>query len=161
MIGYLSVKNIGGKFVGGVLVVDERAIPVEFKYTEPVVPTELQKIIYGKALHRYLSVELIAKALLSKLESKPGVVLTDDIDLVEAGENVFYLSKTSSSQDGIVKVEDGEYVVSSGGIAFRLTGNGSLSEEVLESLRDFAENSNIFEPFQRLSSALEYVCSER
>ncbi len=159
MIGYLSVKNIRGKFVGGVLVVNEKAIPVEFKYTEPVVPTELQRIIYGKVLEKYLSIELIAKILLSKLENKPGVILTDSVDLIEAGDNVFYVSKTTSSQEGITKVDEGEYVLNVGGIAYRLIGNSPLSDEVLEELRDFGENFNMLEPFQRLSSALDYICS--
>ena len=160
MIGYISVKNIGGKFVGGILVVDDSGIPVEFKYTEPVVPTELQKIIYGKVLEKYLSVEIIAKTLLSKLENKPSIILTDSMDLTDSGDNVFFITKTTPSQSDIVKIEDGEYVISSGGLSFRLVGNSPIPDEELEHLRNFAENLNVFEPFQRLAKALDYVCSK-
>ena len=161
MIGYLSVKNVGEKFVGGVLIVDERGIPKEFKYTKPISPTKLQRIIYGKVLEKYLSVEIIAKALLSKIENKPSVILTDEIDLTESDERVFFISKTSpEGEEGLRKVEEGEYVLVVDGGAYRLVGNSELSEEASSEMEEFARNLNILEPFQRLSKALDYVCSE-
>lgn len=66
MIGYLSVKKIDEKHVGGLLVVDESGIPHEFKYTDPIIPNQLQKILYGKSLETYLHVEIISKSLLKK-----------------------------------------------------------------------------------------------
>ncbi len=155
MIGYLSVDEINEKHVGGIIVVDDRGIPLEFKYTKPVQPTELQRIIYGKALEDYLHVEIIAKSLLSKLENKPGVILTDDVKLVEAGEGIFHVSKTTEGE----KRGEGEYVIASAGINYRLVGNGSISDEVLEELKVFSERIDLLEPFQRLHRALEYVCS--
>ncbi len=155
MIGYLSVDEIDGKHVGGIIVVDERGIPLEFKYTKPVQPTELQRIIYGKALEDYLHVEIIAKSLLSKLENKPGVILTDDVKLIEAGEGIFHVSKTTEGE----KRGEGEYVIASAGINYRLVGNGSIPDEILDELRAFSERMDLLEPFQRLHRALEYVCS--
>lgn len=67
-IAYLDSRKIEGKFIGGLLSVDERGIPVEFKYTDPVVPNELQKILYGSSIDTYLKGELIAKTLLKKME---------------------------------------------------------------------------------------------
>ena len=154
MIGYLSVEEIGGKHVGGILVVEERGIPLEFKYTRPVQPTELQKIIYGKALGDYLHVEIIAKSLLSKIENRPSAILTDDIKLIEAGEGVFYITRTAEET-----AEEGEYVFSTSTMKYRLVGKGGLSEEVLEKLKEIAERIDILEPFQRLHKALDYVCS--
>ncbi len=155
MIGYISVEVDGEKHTGGVIVVDERGIPLEFKYTEPVQPTQLQRIVYGKSLEDYLHVEIIAKSLLSDVENKPGVFLTDDVKLIEAGEGIFYITRTV---DDTVAGE-GEYVISTPGMKYRLFGNGSISEEVLNELEGFAEHSDILEPFQRLHRALVYVCS--
>jgi len=161
VIGYLSVKNIGNKFTGGLLVVDQNGIPQEFKYSEPVTPTKLQRIIYGKALEKYLSIEVIAKTLLSKSETRPAVVLTDDVNIVEAADNVFHISKTASEKEGIKRVDEGEYVIASPGSSYRLMGNSDLSEDVLNDILSLSESIDLLEPFQRLQKALEYVCSEQ
>ena len=155
MIGYISVEVEGDKHTGGVIVVDERGIPLEFKYTEPVQPTQLQRIIYGRSLEDYLHVEIIAKSLLSEVENKPGVFLTDDVKLIEAGEGIFYITRTVDD----TVAEEGEYVISTPGMKYRLFGSGAMSEEVLNKLESFAEHSDILEPFQRLHRALVYVCS--
>lgn len=161
MIGYLSVKSIEGKYTGGILVVDQDGIPREFKYSEPITPTKLQRIIYGKALEKYLSIEIIAKTLLSKSESKPAVVLTENMDIVEAANNVFHISKAAAGEEGINKVGEGEYIIGSLGTFYRLMGNSDLPEEVLNELLSLSESIDLLEPFQRLRKALEYVCSER
>jgi hypothetical protein len=82
MIGYLSVMNIDGKHLGGVLVINDLGIPVEFKYSEPVTPTKLQEIIYGNSLEYYLHAEIIAKGLVQRLENKPEVILVQDPTLL-------------------------------------------------------------------------------
>ena len=155
MIGYISVEVEKEKHTGGIIVVDERGIPLEFKYTEPVQPTQLQRIIYGKSLEDYLHVEIIAKSLLSKLENKPGLFLTDDVKLIEAEEGIFYITRTVDD----TVAEEGEYVITTPGMKYRLIGNGKIAEETLKELESFAEHSDILEPFQRLHRALVYVCS--
>lgn len=155
MIGYISVEIENEKHTGGIIIVDDRGIPVEFKYTEPVQPTQLQKIIYGKSLEEYLHVEIIAKSLLSKVENKPAVFLTDDMKLIEAGEEVFYITRTVDDSTA----EEGEYVISAPGMKYRLIGKGALSEETLKEIENFAEHFDILEPFQRLHKALVFVCS--
>ncbi len=155
MIGYISVEIENEKHTGGLIIVDDRGIPVEFKYTEPVQPTQLQKIIYGKSLEEYLHVEIIAKSLLSKVENKPAVFLTDYMKLIEAGEEVFYITRTVDDSTA----EEGEYVISAPGMKYRLIGKGALSEETLKEIENFAEHFDILEPFQRLHKALVFVCS--
>ena len=155
MIGYISVEIENEKHTGGIIIVDDRGIPVEFKYTEPVQPTQLQKIIYGKSLEEYLHVEIIAKSLLSKVENKPAVFLTNDMKLIEAGEEVFYITRTVDDSTA----EEGEYVISAPGMKYRLIGKGALSEETLKEIENFAEHFDILEPFQRLHKALVFVCS--
>jgi hypothetical protein len=77
-IGYLESREFNGKFLGGLLVVDKQGIPVEFQYTEPVVPDKIQKIIYGKSMNRYLKAEVIARTLWKNLGSKPGLLVVND-----------------------------------------------------------------------------------
>jgi len=158
VIGYLSVDSINGKHVGGIIIVDDAGIPLEFKYTDPIVPTQLQRIIYGRSLERYLNIEIIAKTLISKLENKPSVIFTDKMELIEAGDNVFFISKTA---EGEAKPEEGEYIIEGLGAIYRLVGSSQISEDALEKLKEASQKISLIEPFQRLHKALEYVCSER
>ncbi len=158
MIGYISVVENNEKYTGGVLVVDSLGIPVEFKYTEPITPTKLQKIIYGKSLKQFLLIEVIAKNLLSHLNNKPSVVFTDNMDLLEAGENIFFISKIFGTQER--DTEEGEYIINSPSLSYRIVGNSPLSEESLNFLKETANHIDLTEPFERLKAALNYLCEE-
>ncbi|HDS30020.1 MAG TPA: hypothetical protein ENN67_03155, partial [Firmicutes bacterium] len=47
-------------WTGGLLVTDERGLPLDFRYVEPIKPSKLQKLIYGDSLTRYLKLDAIA-----------------------------------------------------------------------------------------------------
>jgi len=143
-IGYVSVRKIEEKYVGAVLIVDEFGIPQEFKYTEPVSPTPLQKILYGKSLDLYLTVEIIAKSLLS---------------LVESSDQVYYVSshpatKPEQDQDS----EPNECVISSQTESLKFIAKSNFSQDKVEKLKKIVEEFDVMEPFQRLAKALEFVC---
>ena len=87
MIGYLDVQQLGpAGYLGGLLVVDDFGLPVEFRHTLALQPTKLQKTLYGDALDRYLRAAVIAVRLLDDLDSRPGVVLTSDPILAVGGD---------------------------------------------------------------------------
>jgi hypothetical protein len=87
MIGYLDVQAFDAAgYLGGVLVVDEFGLPVEFRHSIALRPTKLQRTLYGESLDRYLRAAVIAVRLLDDLESKPGVILTSDPVLAVGGE---------------------------------------------------------------------------
>ena len=159
MIGYLSVKKIDGKHIGGILVVDKRGIPVEFKYTDPVVPTELQKILYGSSLETYLHADIIATSLLGKLENNPIVILTDHPDLVEVDKRVLLVSESTERVENTKEIGEGEYLIPFQGRAIRIVSKEKPSQEVLEKIKEISEELDIMEPFERLDRALRYVCS--
>lgn len=157
MIGYLSVRKIDDKYVGGILIVDESGIPYEFKYTDPIVPTPLQKILYGKSLESYLNTEVIAKSLLKKIENKPEVVFVDNSVLTSISENVFFAIQTVSSSE-IDQPSSDECVIPFGAGAVRISSSKEITKEKLERLRQLVDETDILEPFQRLQKALEYIC---
>lgn len=159
MIGYLSVKKIDSKHVGGILVVDQRGIPIEFKYTDPVVPTELQKILYGSSLETYLHADIIATSLLGKLENNPVVILTDHPDLVEIDKRILLVSESTEHVENMKKIDEGEYLIPFQGRAIRIVSKEELSQDILEKIKDILEELDIMEPFERLDKALRYVCS--
>ena len=63
-LGYVTVEGAEGQFRGASLVVDLRGIPMDFRYTDPIRPSRLERILYGSALDVYLREELILQSLL-------------------------------------------------------------------------------------------------
>ena len=87
MIGYLDVVQFdSSNYLGGLLVVDEFGLPIEFRHSLALRPTPLQRTLYGDALDRYLRAAVIAVRLLEDLESRPDVVLVTDAMLAIGGE---------------------------------------------------------------------------
>lgn len=158
MIGYLSVKKIDDKYIGGLLIVDESGIPYEFKYTDPIAPTPLQRILYGKSLESYLNSEVIAKSLLKKIENKPEIVFTDNSILTNSSENVFFVVQTVPSVEQIDQPNTDECIIQFGASAIRISSSREITKEKLERLKQLVEEIDILEPFQRLQKALEYIC---
>lgn len=78
---YLAMKE-GGSYLGGLLVTDASGIPLDFRYTEPITPTRLQSVLYGKALEPHLKEEVIQKTLLKELKVTPDLLLVPPTDLV-------------------------------------------------------------------------------
>lgn len=63
-------------YIGAVLVTDSLGVPVEFRCTHPVKPTEIQRQLYGSTLQRHVGVELCGKPLLKSLQNPPRLVFT-------------------------------------------------------------------------------------
>ena len=83
-IGYLTSRedeNLG--FIGGLLVVNRNARPVEYHSTVPFRPTAAQRVFYGATLRPQLLAHQIPEALLGKAKSDLDVVLVDDYALLE------------------------------------------------------------------------------
>lgn len=80
-LGYIDIHRSGrGEYMGGVLITDRLGIPLEFRHTEPVSPTKVQQVLYGKALERFLKSETLAKCLLNDLENKPDLLIVPDVE---------------------------------------------------------------------------------
>ncbi|AEH50793.1 hypothetical protein [Pseudothermotoga thermarum] len=158
MIGYISTKKIDEKYVGGLLIVDQAGIPLEFKYTEPVIPTQLQKILYGKSLETYLYVEVIGKNLLKKAENKCEFYFTDTPILVDCAENVFFITYHPSIVEEVQKISAEECVIPAQSGSIKVSAAKEIKQETLEKLVKMLEEIDVMEPFQRLQKALEYVC---
>ncbi len=62
---------------GGVLVTDDRGIPLEIRVATPVKPWKIQRAVYGRSLALHVISELISKPLLGSLEYSPRLVLAN------------------------------------------------------------------------------------
>ncbi|MDK2893508.1 MAG: hypothetical protein PWQ21_310 [Thermotoga sp.] len=158
-IAYLDSRKMEGKFIGGLLSVDERGIPVEFKYTDPVVPNELQKILYGSSIDTYLKGELIAKTLLKKMEKKPDFVFVHDPELLEVDDRLLLIAERTEKLETPTRVSEEEVLLPFKGSSVKIVGK--VSDEDMKKLADLLETFDVMEPFQRLERALEYLCSEK
>lgn len=81
LIGYIDIYKSGkNDFIGGVLITDRLGIPVEFRHTETVSPSKVQKVLYGQALEKFLKCETLAKCLLKDIDKKPSLLIVPDAD---------------------------------------------------------------------------------
>ena len=167
-IGYFKIYSENKKFVGGIMVADERGIPVEFKYTEPVEPTKIQEVLYGDVLEKYLREEVIMANLVGKLENKPELYIVNDaknIYLQEiVKEDVAVIRKTQVSpmkelksykfikdNEAVVQIKEGENPV----VVMVQKEN---KDEIVKKIADIGQNTDLIEPLNRVEEALELIC---
>lgn len=73
-IGFFECFEENEKHIGALMITDGNGIPTEFKYTEPIKPTRLQQILYGKSLEHYLKHDVIRNKLFKSMNNKPDFV---------------------------------------------------------------------------------------
>jgi hypothetical protein len=78
---FVAIKE-GASYLGGLLMTNAQGIPTDFRYTEPITPTKLQCVLYGKALEPHLRGEVIQKALLKEIKAPPDLMFVPVSDLV-------------------------------------------------------------------------------
>ncbi|MCE1229244.1 MAG: hypothetical protein LWX11_07145 [Firmicutes bacterium] len=80
-LAYFIAMKEGGSYLGGLLLTDSSGIPLDFRYTEPITPTKLQSVLYGKALEPHLKEEVIQKTLLKELKGSPDLLVLPAAEL--------------------------------------------------------------------------------
>jgi hypothetical protein len=74
-IGFLQVSEIApDSYLGAILVTKLTSVPVEFRVTLPVKPTNIQKSLYGESMVPYIGTELCGTQLLESITHNPEVV---------------------------------------------------------------------------------------
>ncbi len=163
-IGYMMVLRMDENgYLGGIMVTDAYAIPLEFKYSEPIKPTGLQKILYGSSIEKYLMVDVIAKKLIQNVQEKPKFILLDDSRLLglQSKSPIIYIANSSKNEKEKESDELREGLNTEELEAgFKIVYTGTLTSEDMKWLERLSDEIDILEPFQRLKEALKYVCSE-
>lgn len=78
LYGFLTVleaPEVG--YFGGYLVVNERARPVEFHCTAPLLPSRAEEILFGATLKPHIFCDRIGEGLLAKANAKVAIVLVN------------------------------------------------------------------------------------
>lgn len=172
LIGYLTIESKDNYFRGAALVTDQRGIPADFRYTEPVRPTKLERILYGGALDIYLREEVILDNLLGAIEAKPSMWLVDSEELVKPVQKISKLpaiamessQRSPLEQSGQYEPtgEKGVFIFQADNISAPLRlivsdENVSKIAQFTQSLQAIAEDMELMEPFARMSKAIETV----
>lgn len=156
-LGFLTVLfDEGQGWIGGYLVVNAAARPLEFHCTAPVKPNRAQEILYGPTLGCYLMGEQIAAALVKKSSSPPLAVFTDV-------EPVLALrSQIDSPVALLVDQVQGESPALSSLVKFEIGGRrvavseeyGGDRERLLATFPRLAQNFDLAEPLDRIREAI-------
>jgi hypothetical protein len=152
-IGFLTVvENTELGLVGGYLLLNAAARPLEFHCTAPVKPTRTQEILYGPTLRPFLFGEQIGQTLLAKSKLTPVVVCTDTQPVLAAREGTHV---------SLVLVADGISSAVNGGFSLAknmvMTAPGFENDEraIREAWPALADHLDLLEPFARIREALD------
>jgi hypothetical protein len=172
LIGYLTIEMKDSCFRGAALVADQRGIPEDFRYTEPVRPTKLERILYGGALDIYLREEVILDNLLGAIERKPSMWLVDSDELIQPVQKITRLPaiaveasrRAPLEHSGQIEptTENGVFIFQADNISapLRLTvseDNVAKMAQFAQLLQTAAADMELMEPFVRMSRAIEAV----
>lgn len=173
-LGYIDIYQSGrSDYLGGALIVNRLGIPVEFRHTETVSPTKVQKVLYGQALEKFLKCETLAKCLLGDLQAKPDLLIVPDQEyypltrmfnfpFVQLGK----ANREPMQQHGdYVEVKDNEIHLQL--LALRTPirvrvdrKNAPTLQAVKSILVDVGRTMDVLEPMTRVQEALKALVSE-
>jgi hypothetical protein len=172
-IGFFEAFEEAGKHIGALMITDTNGIPAEFKYTEPIKPTRLQQILYGKSLEHYLKHDVIRAKLFKAMSKKPDFIFISNQNpsLIGECEGVPVIMIQRVPMKGLDTVGDKE-VKKENEIVLRedegreplriVTSpeHSSRLDEIASFILDSAYNLDLTEPLERIQSAMQAIIKE-
>lgn len=154
-LGYLTCPKDGaGRFLGALLITDARTVPLAFTFVEPIHPTLIQRILYGRVLESHLRINIIAKSLAASRTRALDVLFVDAPELL-AARSFFdaptaYLSPLDSKRPG-VRLAPYRYD----------TGDNTADQDAVGKLVSRLDMSvDLLDPFRRIEEALQECLKE-
>lgn len=167
-IAYFKMYSERDSYLGGIMIVDERGIPLEFKYTDVINPSKLQKILYGEVLEKYLKEEVIMGNLVEKIENKGDIYFVDKLEnqVLEKFVSTGVVVIRDSQNQALESVGEFEFIKENEALiqiderqspikAILEDGRG---EELVSKIISLNLEGNIIEPFERIEEALRLIC---
>lgn len=169
-LAYFVTLKEGASYLGGLLLTDTSGIPLDFRYTEPITPTKLQAVLYGKALEPHLKEEVIQKTLLKELKNTPDLFLLSATELAggwsgEAKYPVLAVQKTqesplarvgevfrASSREVMIQVADGAAPLR---VLFAQGMDVAAQDQAAAKVLEAAYHMDLTEPLERVTTALQ------
>lgn len=175
-LGYIVIEAEEGLFRGAALVADFRGIPVDFRYTEPIRPTKIEKVLYGNALDVYLKEELILESLVGAVEAKPALWICKESNFLAPIKNatksktVVLASTTKAPLDAVgdfePTAESGVFFVQADSVSapLKVTFPSNVAQNevkaTMQLLVDAAATMELLEPFARMQKAFNAIISD-
>lgn len=164
---FLAVHRFdqGASYRGALLATDNNTTPLEFRCTNAIKPTQLQKTLYGDILDEHILVELIAKPLFDAATQKPCIVIITDALLLNFRKKVsipvVLLEKESEfnipEEDQtrrVISSETGKYEPIVMTVHENYLDDRKIAAELLS---DTFSKRSLLEPFERIEIALNEV----
>ncbi|TDT68573.1 hypothetical protein EV215_1640 [Hypnocyclicus thermotrophus] len=167
-IGYFKFINNRDSYISGLLIVDNRGIPIEFKYTNEIIPSKKQKLLYGTTLKSYLKEELMFKNLVTSLENIVDIVIVDSIEDISLNKyidnKVVVIRKTQERQ--LKDLKEFQFVAKDELLyqyeekenPIRVIFKEEFSEEIIDILNEI-KIEDILEPINRIEEVLNEICN--
>ncbi len=165
-IAYLNFKDYGDFLMAGILVVDEKTKPLEFRITSKLSIDELQKIIYGETFKEIVFVEKLALELINSTDVNIDFILLNEKKLLTLRKKlnypVFYLEKFDefkprSKYSVNIQSLSGKYDTLN--LIFSPEDEQKINQ-IAKILTEMYKNLNIIEPFSRIVKAIDYLESQ-
>jgi hypothetical protein len=169
-LAYFVAMKEGASYLGGLLLTDSSGIPLDFRYTEPITPTRLQAVLYGKALEPHLKEEVIQKTLLKELKTPPDLFILSAAEMAggwhgEARCPALAVQKTqepplprvgesfrASPREVLLQVAEGGSPLR---VIFAQSVDLAAQEQALAKLLEGAYQMDPVEPLERVAAALQ------
>ena len=165
-LGFLTVRQhaeLG--YLGGYLLVNSLARPLEFHCTLPVKPTRAQSILYGPTLVDFLCGEQVARTLVSKAKLQPVIVFTDSLAVLSL-RNVSEIpvccvkpkSSDSESRDLVLPSSQNQGISVGELSGHRIVVASAHREDwdfVVKRSQELLQQVDLLEPFTRIVEALQ------
>lgn len=176
-IGYLDFSTPApNSYMGGIMICDSKGFPLEFRYSEPITPTNVQKVLYGNVLDKYIKIDVISESLIKSITNQYEIMIVQDDQLLEhqfASKPVMIrLSNTKSpplSNEGdVVKIKEKEYLLqtcpNSNPTRVQIASSAKIDEaktkSILHELSKAGHQMDLDEPLSRIHRALDLICQQ-
>ncbi|HEX5324963.1 MAG TPA: hypothetical protein VFW40_14360, partial [Capsulimonadaceae bacterium] len=173
----MSLSVADNVFMGGAMVTDAYGLPLEFRYTEPVRATKLQRVLYGDVLETYIHTDVILANLLERMDQKPPLYFVSDSAFLAAldrrGRTVVWLTETHGTplkeHGAIQETSPTEFLLqlesASGPARVRVAPAGasetSPDKNALAALiAEASKSMDILEPLRRVEAAVRLLWEE-
>lgn len=162
----------GVAYRGGILVINERGVPMEFRCTSPIRPNVVQRTLYGPSLDPFMLVELIGKPLLSTLRERFDVLTVNEPSFLNIRQQcvqpTVYLRRQGVDLTAETADDDGESALIEPRsqkfapvVAEVFREDAAGIQTALPFLQRCSVSFDIMEPFERILKALQKVHEEK
>jgi hypothetical protein len=161
-----------GAYLGALMVTDHTGLPLDFRYTDPITPTRLQRALYGGVLDRHLRTEVVARTLIGAVARPPTIIVVEERALADeplASCPVVMLGPSAAgplgavgsvhSQGGdslLLQVSEGVNPVRVAIGADETDGGG---DGAIRALVELGATMDLLEPLERVREALDLIAA--